>query len=431
MKTRTISIFLALLCFKAWAQPKEQLIDINIIPLETDWVYEIGNRVDFQITVHKNGRMLEGRAVTYEIGLEGMPPEISKTVYLGNQPLMVKGISLKTPGFVRCTVKVNFEGREYSALGAAAVAPYDIAPTVEEPSDFDAFWKDAKAALAAIPINAKMELQPDSSQPNYDVYHVTLDNLGTPGWDGKSKFYGILSIPKGEGRFPALLNVPGAGVRRYYDDSRANEGVIVFQVGIHGIPVNMENDIYSALGGGALSQYASTNMHDKDRYYYKRVYMGCVRAADFIFSLPQFDGENLIVNGGSQGGALSIITAALDERIKGLVAFYPALSDMTGYLYGRVGGWPHQFKDLDPKIRPFWEDTARYYDVVNFAKRLKVPGWYSWGYNDPVCPPTTMFAVYNSIKAPKELHLFEETGHWTYPEQWEMANAWIFERLKK
>jgi cephalosporin-C deacetylase-like acetyl esterase len=80
------------------------------------------------------------------------------------------------------------------------------------------------------------------------------------------------------------------------------------------------------------------NLDDRNRFYYKRVYLGCVRANDFIFSLPQFDGVNLAVTGGSQGGALSIITAGLDPRVKHLAAYYPALSDVTGYLKGRAGG---------------------------------------------------------------------------------------------
>jgi cephalosporin-C deacetylase-like acetyl esterase len=46
-------------------------------------------------------------------------------------------------------------------------------------------------------------------------------------------------------------------------------------------------------------------MDNKDRYYYKRAYLGCVRANEFYNSLPQFDGQNLAVTGGSQGGALS------------------------------------------------------------------------------------------------------------------------------
>jgi cephalosporin-C deacetylase len=60
-----------------------------------------------------------------------------------------------------------------------------------------------------------------------------------------------------------------------------------------------------------------------------------------------------------------------------------------------------------------------------------VPGWYSWGFNDNVCPPTSMYAAYNVIKAPKELHLFQETHHWTFPEQREQAWNWLYEKLGK
>ena len=62
-------------------------------------------------------------------------------------------------------------------------------------------------------------------------------------------------------------------------------------------------------------------------------------------------------------------------------------------------------------------ETSKYYDVVNFARLLKIPGVYSFGYNDEVCPPTSMFAAYNTIAAPKQLFIYENTGHWTYPEQ--------------
>ena len=129
-------------------------------------------------------------------------------------------------------------------------------------------------------------------------------------------------------------------------------------------------------------------------------------------SLPQFDGKNLGVVGGSQGGALSIITAALDPRVQYVAAVYPALSDLTGYLKGRAGGWPHLFhpnatvNNTKEKIQ-----TAQYYDVVNFARALKTPGIYTWGFNDETCPPTSMYAAYNVITAPKTLFLALETGH--------------------
>ena len=64
--------------------------------------------------------------------------------------------------------------------------------------------------------------------------------------------------------------------------------------------------------------------------------------------------------------------------------------------------------------------------MVNFARFIKVPGFYSWGYNDLTCPPTSLYSVYNVITAPKELSLFQETGHWTYPEQWDQAYEFIY-----
>lgn len=75
------------------------------------------------------------------------------------------------------------------------------------------------------------------------------------------------------------------------------------------------------------------------------------------------------------------MTAGLDSRVKGLVAFYPALCDMVGYIHNRAGGWPHMFNKQENQTAEK-ANTARYYDAVNFARQIKVPGFYSFGYND-------------------------------------------------
>jgi len=98
-------------------------------------------------------------------------------------------------------------------------------------------------------------------------------------------------------------------------------------------------------------------------------------------------------------------------------------------LHGRAGGWPQIFRD-EYTNKPEKVETSKYFDVVNFARFVKVQGWYSWGYNDNVCPPTSMYAAYNVITAEKELYVFQETQHWTFPEQHEMKNKWLFEKLQ-
>lgn len=423
-------IFVIVFCFaELSAQPVEQFIKVFVAPDHSDWTYKTGEAVKFTITIIQNGNPLKDAKIRYQVGPEKLEPTTKKeNVILPKGTLTVDGGTFKTGGFLRCIAEAEVDGKLYKGMGTAGFDPLTIKPTVTNPADFTQFWDQAKTDLAAIPIDARMTLLAERCTEKVNVYHVNLQNFKVG-----SRLYGILCVPKKEGKYPALLKVPGAGVRPYAGDiAMAEKGIITFEIGIHGIPVTMDPGVYNDLGYSALSSYFNYNLDNKDRYYYKRVYIGCVRANDFLVGLPQFDGTNLAVTGGSQGGALSIITAALDPRVKYLASFYPALSDMTGYLNGRAGGWPHIF---DKNNLPFNNskekiETVGYYDVVNFARLLKVPGLYSWGFNDETCPPTSMYASYNVITAPKDLYLAQETGHWIYPEQRDKFNLWLEEKLK-
>jgi len=415
-------------CGSGFAQPIEQFIKVIVSPDHSDWTYKTGEPVKFQISVLQNGNPVKDVKIRYQIGPEKLEPTVKKEgLLLTKGVLTVDGGTFKSAGFLRCVAEAEVEGKLYKGMATAGFDPLTIKPTVNNPQDFVQFWDEAKTALATIPIDARMTLLSERCTEKVNVYHVNLQNFRVG-----SRLYGILCIPKKEGKYPALLKVPGAGVRPYAGDvAMAEKGIITFEIGIHGIPVTMEPGVYSDLGASTLYQYFNYNLDNKDRYYYKRVYLGCVRANDFLVSLPEYDGSNLAVAGGSQGGALSIITAALDPRIKFLAAFYPALSDVTGYLNGRAGGWPHIFEKNNLPFNNMKEkiETVGYYDVVNFARLLKVPGFYSWGFNDETCPPTSMYAAYNVITSPKDLYLALETGHWTYPEQREKFNLWLEQKL--
>lgn len=428
MKKKLILIFCFIIYGIANAQPVTTLIKVVVAPDHTDWTYKLNEPVTFKVTVLKDGNPLKNISIKYQVGPEKMEPVKKDSLVLKDGTFTVPSTTLKTPGFIQCIVTAKFEGKDYRGLATVGYDPTAIKPTVENPKDFVSYWENAKAELAKIPLDARMTLLPDRCTENVNVYHVNIQNHRVG-----ARLYGILSMPKKEGRYPALLHVPGAGIRPYNGDiANAEKGIITLQIGIHGVPVNMDVSVYNNLMMGALNGYWYFNLENKDRYYFKRVYLGCVRANDFLQSLPQFDGVNLGVIGGSQGGALSIVTAALDSRVKYLAAYYPALSDLTGYLNGRAGGWPHLFDKNNLTFNNSNEkiETVGYYDVVNFARQVKIPGMYTWGFNDETCPPTSMYASYNVIAAPKSLYLALETGHWTYPEQNEKMNNWIVEKLK-
>jgi len=398
-----------------------------VAPDQHDWEYKTGEKVKFNVSIIQYGNPLKNVKIRYEVGPEKMAPVKSDSLTAKDGKFTIDGGTMNSPGFLRCIVYADVNGKKYRGLATAGFNPELIKPAGVVPTDFMQFWDRAKADLAKIPMDGRMTLLPERSTDAVNVYHINIQNF-RPG----ARLYGILCIPKKEGKYPALLRVPGAGIRPYNGDiATAEKGVITLEIGIHGIPVNMDLNQYTNLAGGALSGYQTFNLEDPDKYYYKRVYMGCVRANDFLTSLPQYDGVNLGVTGGSQGGALSIVTAALDSRVKFLGAYYPALSDLTGFMLGRAGGWPHMFnKDnvntisVKDKIR-----TTGYYDVVNFARLIAVPGMYSWGFNDETCPPTSMHAAYNVISAPKTLRLYLETGHWQFPEQREGMESWLHGKL--
>lgn len=435
MFNRNFTLLLTIIFFclcNASAQESLGTYQVRVSLDKENWTYELGQTPRFVFAVTLNNSQIAGLPLKYSCGPEAMPPTIEKTVVTTSSPLTIDGGTMKDPGFYRCIATFEKDGKTYRGLATAGFRPDLIKPVTTDPADFDRFWKQGLDQLAKIPLEPKLELLPSLSTSKADVYHVSFQNVGT-GISRVSRIYGILAVPKSTDpnqKFPALLRVPGAGVRPYTGQvAMAERGILTLEIGIHGMPVNLPMSVYDDLRAGSLNRYMFYNMDDREAYYYRRVYLGCVRANDFLTSLPQYNGKDLAVMGGSQGGGLSIVTAALDPRVKALQVSYPAISDTTGYLANRAGGWPHAFKDPKNRTKEKLE-TASYYDAVNFARRLKVPGIYSWGYNDETVPPTSSYAAYNIITAPKTLLLGLEMGHANSPEQTGKLTDWIENFLK-
>lgn len=427
MKKTLITTFISLLFLsignlQLLAQPAQKFVNIVISPDKDNWEYTIKEKAKFTVQVFKDNVLLKNAQIDYELGPEFFPTEVKQNQILKDGKTTLTS-SMSTPGFLRCKVTAHVDGRTYEDMTTVGYDVDKIKPMTSNPNDFDLFWTKAIEEARKTNLDPKMVLLPEKCSSTLNVYEVNFQNER-----GGSRIYGILSVPKKEGKYPAVLIVPGAGVRPY-NGVNYGDDIITLEIGIHGISVTLDPSVYENLRSGALREYNRVNTNDRDSHYYKRVYTGCIRSVDFIYSLPQFDGQTVGVTGGSQGGALSIVTAALDSRIKFLAAYYPALCDYAGYLNKRAGGWPHYFRGAEPKTNEI--ETLAYFDVVNFARRVNVPGWYSWGFNDITCPPTSMYAAYNVISAKKELHLYLNTGHWTYPEQRGEANDWIRKQCGK
>ena len=425
MKQIFLSFALILIMgMNALAQPRATKVQIHLVPDHSDALYETGDRAKVKVRVTDCGMAMKNVVVNYEVSEDLMAPHISKTLTIKNYEGEIDLGKMKKPGFLRVKATVEKDGKKYSAISTVGFDTESLRPTVSLPDDFKNFWDTQLESVRKIDLQPTMTLIPERCTDKVNVYHISYRNINN------TRMYGMLTMPKAEGKYPAVLRFPGAGVgEKSGDVAHAAKGAIVLEFGIHGIPVNIsDGTIYSDLNGGALASYPTYNIDNRYSYYYKRVYLGCVRGIDFIETLPQFNGK-IGTFGGSQGGALSIVTSALDSRVNATVAYFPALCDLEGYTHERAGGWPHVFKDKD-NCTPEKLQTAQYYDVTNFARNLYAPIHFFVGYNDLTCAPTTTRSTYNVITAPKTLLVGENNGHWLYSEQTDILWDWMFEQLK-
>lgn len=424
---KTLLLLLATVCvLPVAAQIRGYNIQVNVVPDHQDWTYKVGETATFRISVTKSATPLAGAVIDYEAGPE-MYQDVKKTaVVLKDGTLTVKG-KMSKPGFYRVDVKTTIGGKEYKGACAAAFSPEQLKPTTVNPADFDQFWQNAISEARHTDLNPTKCLLPERCTKDVNVYEVSFQNVR---WG--SRTYGILCEPVKPGKYPALLRVPGAGVRPYGGDIyTASKGAVTLEIGIHGIPVTMQQSVYDDLGQGALNGYWEFGMDNRDKSYYKHVVLGCIRALDYIEQYTPWNGKELGVTGSSQGGFLSLATAGLDCRITFYAPVHAALCDHTASLKGVACGWPHYFywnkgKGMEKQI-----ETSRYYDGVNFARRITnaQTGWFSFGYNDDVVPPTTAWATYNIVKGPKSITPYQQTAHFWYQEQWDEWENWLLTQM--
>ena len=409
------------------AQIRGNSIVVTVEPDHKDWNYRVGEIAKFTVEVRRSGTLVNDVTIDYATGPE-MYQDTKKTVTLKDGTLKLTG-KMSSPGFYRVDVTAHVDGKDYRGACAAAFSPEKLQPSTVMPSDFKEFWEQSIAEARKTALDPTKRLLPKRCKKDVNVYEVSFHNEQ---WG--SRTYGILCVPVREGKYPALLRVPGAGVRPYEGDVyTASQGVITLEIGIHGVPVTMQQGVYDNLNNGALRGYWEFNMDSREKHYYHHVIMGCIRAMDYIEQYTPWDGKNAGVTGSSQGGFLTLATAGLDKRITCYAPVHAALCDHTNSLRGIACGWPHFFYWNKGKGQEKQIEVSRYYDGVNFARLIndQQRGWFSFGYCDDVVPPTTAWSTYNTVTGPKEISPYQATWHFWHQEQWDEWENWLLKELSK
>lgn len=300
-------------------------------------------------------------------------------------------------GFHR--VEANIRNADYTKeiITNVVMNPEDILSPLRKPADFDGFWQHNLAELSILNSSPELKKIERSDDAKTDLFEVSLNSVGgltIKGW---------LEVPKKKGRYPALCRVPG--YTETLDPIDKYDDMIVFSLNVrdHG---NSDNS------GVREYEMWVRGLEDEDNFFYKNIYLDCFVGLNYLASREDVDLERIAVWGGSQGGGLSLFTAAFDKRISLCVADIPFLTDWERYFeishWYEIDEWMSQHPNIS------WSqilDVFSYFDTKNMAHMIDCPVWMGIGLQDDVCPPATSFATYNLIGSPKRYNIYPHQYH--------------------
>ncbi|MDE6270194.1 MAG: acetylxylan esterase [Muribaculaceae bacterium] len=336
------------------------------------------------------------------------------TVFSVSAPARVDvPVAVPGPGFYYCNISDDGGQINETVIG---YEPTNVVSLPDEQPDFDAFWQQAKAELADVPATYTLKQLTDKSGKARDLYECTFRS-----WGGDT-IVAHIAMPRTPGKHPAIIFYNGYGGKPWPMDLDSPNDYVEMQTSVRGQFHNADNNRY-----GDWIQY---HLNDPSTYYYKGAFMDAVRAIDVLEQLPEVDTARIYAEGGSQGGALTLAAGALcDGRLLAIAPYIPFLSDYPHYF--RIVNWPASvvFKARDEQ-RLTDEEMYRnlsYFDIKNFARRIKMPVLMGIGLQDQTCPPHTNMSGYNLIEAPKQLRIYPECGHTVDYSDWNPRRTAFFE----
>ena len=332
------------------------------------------------------------------------------------------------PGFYNITPTLNgdavytsqlFSSGQKSASFNIGVDPERIVSEPDKQSDFEQFWNETKAELAAIEPHYKLTEIPTKSTDRRKVYLLEYYSLKDMG-DTAAVARGYYAEPTGEGTYPCVIHFQGydgGDGEAWCPGGNDNPAYADLVLSTRGQAINNRPPYTNCYGDWFVYGFDS-----KENYYYRGAFMDAVRAIDFVAGREKVDSNNIFAEGASQGGALTLAAAALaNTRLNAIAPAIPFLGDFPDYF--ELASWPsypaNQARQQLGMTEEQMYTMLSYFDTKNLATLIDCPVYQTVGLQDDVCPPHTNMAPYNNLPASVEKKIIYNAllGH-TTPGTW-------------
>ena len=153
--------------------------------------------------------------------------------------------------------------------------------TVIKPAEFDSFWDDVDNDLGSISIAPEVEYIQMRSNDDADLYGLRITSIGP------YRLFAYLSIPKGEGPFPAIYYVPKNGSVHEVIPQGTATGIrsryVTFSVAGRGM--RNSDKPYTAMYPGQLTD----GLESADTYVYRGIIADALRGLEYLITRPEIE----------------------------------------------------------------------------------------------------------------------------------------------
>jgi len=286
------------------------------------------------------------------------------------------------------------------------------------PDDFDAFWDAALAGMRAT--DSHVELRPAKFQaPFAECFDLFFTGVGG------SRIHAKYLRPKHAAEpHPAILQFHGySGDSGEWSDKL---GYVARGFSVAAMDCRGQGGISEDLGGVRGNTFKGQIIRGLDdepeKFTFRQIFLDTAQLAKIVGGFDEIDASRMGAMGGSQGGALTIACAALVPEIKRLAPVYPFLSDyqrvwemdLAVEAYEEIRTYFRRYDPLHTREREVFTKLG-YIDIQHLARRIRGETLMGITLMDTICPPSSQFAVFNKITAPKEAVIYPDYGHEPLP----------------
>ncbi|MFW0883524.1 acetylxylan esterase [Candidatus Acidulodesulfobacterium sp. H_13] len=275
---------------------------------------------------------------------------------------------------------------------------------------FKRFWRGMYDNLNEKRVIYTLKPLYDDKIDKIETYNLTLNS-----YDGL-RLKGYFSIPYGVAgkKYPGVLLLHGyssygtPGWAHFF--AMRGYGALSIDLRGHGRSRAVYNPGFPGLMTDGILHVRTFSM--------VKIIMDSLMSLKFLEHFKKINHKLIFVTGGSMGGGLSLIDAAMDRHVVASAADVPFLSDIPVQMpLAKMG----PYMEVKAFLKKHKDDKAAvmrslyYVDTKHFVNRIKSPVLMGVGLKDEDCPPEGSLAVYKLIKSKKQLFIAKNSGHVVLP----------------